>query len=82
VGSAGDGAEGGGAHRSAVSGGRRLDEAALALDTQPIAVAADGQHVAVVKEPVEDRGGHNRIGEHRAPFGHVPVRVISIAPVS
>ena len=45
VGSAADGTEGGGADRRAVSGGR-LDEAALSLGAEPIAVAADGQHVA------------------------------------
>ena len=38
VGSAGDGAEGGGADRSAVTGGRRLHEPALALGAQTVAV--------------------------------------------
>ena len=52
--SAGDGTEGGGADRRAVTGGR-LDEAALSLGAEPVAVAADRQHVAVVQEPVEDR---------------------------
>ena len=64
---AGGGTEGGGADRRAVSGGR-LDEAALSLGAEPVAVAADRQHVAVVQEPVEDRGGDHRITEHcRAP---------------
>src|SRR5215471_2412150 len=45
VGSAADGTEGGGADRRAVSGGA-VDEAALSLGAEPVAVAADGQHVA------------------------------------
>ena len=65
---AGDGTQGGGADRRPVTGGR-LDEAALALGAEPVAVAADGQHVAVVQQPVEDGGRDHRIGEHRAPFG-------------
>ena len=72
--SAGDGPEGGGADRRAVTGGRRLDEAALALGSKPVAVAADRQHMAMVQEPVEDRGGDHGIGEHRAPFGNATVR--------
>ena len=72
--SAGDGPEGGGADRRAVTGGRRLDEAALALGSEPVAVAADRQHVAVVQEPVEDRGGDHGISEHGAPFGNTAVR--------
>ncbi|MDA9395500.1 hypothetical protein WN73_33800 [Bradyrhizobium sp. CCBAU 45394] len=51
VSSAADGTEGGGADRRAVSGGR-LDEAALALGAEPVAVAADSQHVTVVQEPI------------------------------
>jgi hypothetical protein len=70
VASAGDGTEGGGADRRAVTGGRRLDEAALPLGAEPVAVAADSQHVAVVQEPVEDRGGDHGIGELGAPFGN------------
>ncbi|MGF6430831.1 hypothetical protein AB7M47_008252 [Bradyrhizobium elkanii] len=50
VGPAEDGTEGGGADWRAVTGGL-LDEAALSLGAEPIAVAADGQHVAVVQEP-------------------------------
>ena len=37
-------------------------------------VAADGQHVAVVQEPVEDRSGDHRIGKHGPPFGNAAVR--------
>jgi hypothetical protein len=33
--------------------GGRLDEAALSLGAEPVAVAADGQHVTVVQGPVE-----------------------------
>lgn len=73
VGSATDGTEGGGANRRAVSGGR-FDEAALSLGAEPVAVAADGQHVAVVQEPVKDRSGDHRIGEQGAPFGNAAVR--------
>ena len=62
VGSAADGTEGGGADRRAVSGGR-LDEAALSLGAEPVAVAADRQYVAVVQEPVEDGGACH--GEQR-----------------
>ncbi len=67
--SAGDGAEGGGADRSAVTGGRRLDEAALPFGAEPVAVAADRQHVAVVQELVEDGSGDHGIAEH----GRVPL---------
>lgn len=74
VASAGDGTEGGGADRRAVTGGRRLDEAALPFGAEPVTVAADSQHVAVVQEPVEDRGGDHRIGEHGAPFSNAAVR--------
>jgi len=30
--------------------------------------------VAVVQEPVEDRGGYHGIGKHGAPFGNAAVR--------
>src|SRR5947209_13502590 len=55
VSSAGGGTEGGGADRRPVTGGR-LDEAALSLGAEPVAVAPDGQDVTVVQEPVEDCG--------------------------
>lgn len=69
----GGGTKGGGADRRPVTGGR-LDEAALALGAEPVAVAADRQHVAVVQQPVEDGGRHDRIGEHGAPLGNAAVR--------
>lgn len=47
-----------------------LDQAGAALLAQPIAVAADGDDVAVVEEPVEDGGGGHWIAENRAPFAH------------
>jgi hypothetical protein len=55
VGFAGDGREGGGADRRPVTSGR-LDEAALSLGAEPVAIAADGQHIAVVQEPVRAGG--------------------------
>jgi hypothetical protein len=64
VGFAGEGPAGGGADRRLVTG-ERLDETALSLGAEPVAVAADGQDVAVVQEPVEDRGRDHRIPEHR-----------------
>ena len=30
--------------------------------------------MAVVEQPIADGSGHDRIGEHRPPFGHAPVR--------
>lgn len=72
--SAGDGPKRGGADRRAVTGGRHLDEAAFALGAEPVAVAADRQHVAVMQEPVEGRGGDHGIGEHCTPFGNAAVR--------
>ena len=41
--------EGGGADRNAVTGRRRFDQAALALGAEPIAIAADHQHMTVVQ---------------------------------
>lgn len=70
----GDGPEGGGADRRAVTGGRCLDEAALALGSEPVAPAADRQHVAVVHESIEDGGGDHGIGERGARFGNAAVR--------
>ena len=51
--------------------GRRsglLQKAGAALFAQAVAVAADGDDVAVVKQAVEDGGGHDRIAEDLAPF--------------
>lgn len=50
------------------------DEAALSLGAEPVTIAADRQHVAVMQEPVEDRGGDHGTGEHSAPFGNTAVR--------
>src|SRR5512147_1313988 len=44
-----------------------LDQAGAPLLAQPVAVAANGDHVAVMQQPVEDGGGDYRIAEHRAP---------------
>jgi hypothetical protein len=52
VGCVGGGPQGGGADRRPVTDGR-LDEAARPLGAESIAVAADGQHVAVMQKPVE-----------------------------
>src|SRR3984957_4802105 len=73
VGPAGGGTQGGGADRRPVTGGR-LDEAALSLGAEPVAVAPDGQDVTVVQEPVEDCGRDDRIGEYDAPFSKAAVR--------
>ena len=34
----------------------------------PVALATDGEDVTVVEQPVEDRGGNDRIAEDLAPF--------------
>src|SRR5262245_33738842 len=44
-----------------------------ALSTQAVAVAADGDDVAVVQEPVKDRGRDYGVTEHCAPLGDVAV---------
>ena len=64
-------------NRRPVTGGR-LDEAALSLGAEPVTIAADRQHVAVMQEPVEDRGGDHGTGEHgcRAAI-RVTVRIAS-----
>ena len=51
----------------------RLNKAALSLGAESVAVAADGQHVAVMQEPVEDRGCDHWISKHGAPFGNTAV---------
>ncbi|MFK4380916.1 hypothetical protein ABIA40_000324 [Bradyrhizobium sp. USDA 223] len=40
----------------------------FALGAEPLAVAADRQHVAVVQKPIEDGGSDHGIGEHGAPL--------------
>jgi hypothetical protein len=47
---------------------RGLEYSGTALLTLPTAVAPDRHHVAVVQEPVRDRGRHHRIAEHGVPF--------------
>jgi hypothetical protein len=39
-----------------------------------MAIAADGKHVAVVQEAIEDRGRDHGVAEHRAPLADVAVR--------
>ena len=81
--SAGGGVEGGGADRSGVTGERRFDEAALALGAEPVAVAADGQDVAVMEQSVEDRGRDDRGAAGATPHSAtLRFDVMSIAPVS
>jgi hypothetical protein len=45
-----------------------LDQPGAAFLPQAVAVAADGQDVAVVEKPVEDGGGDDGIAEDLAPF--------------
>ena len=51
-----------------------LHKSAAAFLAQPVAVATDGDHLAVVQEPVEDGGGHHRVSEHRVPLADAAVR--------
>jgi len=81
--SAGGGAVGGGADRSSVTGGRRFDEATLALGAESVAVAADSQHLAVMEQSVEDRGRDDRGSAGATPHSAtLRFDVMSIAPVS
>ena len=41
---------------------------------QPVAVAADGQHVAVVQQTIENRGCDDTDRRYRAPFRDAAVR--------
>src|SRR3546814_1561558 len=43
-----------------------LDQAGPALLAQPVAVAADGDDLAVVQQAIENRGGRDRVTEHAA----------------
>ena len=52
-----------------LSDGRRADEAGAAFLMQSAAVAAVGDDLAVVQEPVEDHGGDDRIAEHGRELG-------------
>ena len=51
----------------------RTDEARAPFLAQAIAFPADGQHMAVVEQAVEDGGGHHRVAEDLAPLGDVAV---------
>jgi hypothetical protein len=46
----------------------RLQQASAPLFAQPVAVAADGDDVAVMEEVVEDRGRHHGIAERSSPL--------------
>jgi superfamily II DNA or RNA helicase len=46
----------------------RAEQAAAPLLPQPVAVAPDRQHVAVVQQPIEDRRGDHLIAKHLAPL--------------
>jgi hypothetical protein len=51
-----------------------LQKASPALFTQPVAIATDGDDLAVVEQPVEDHGGDDRIAEHGSPLADGAVR--------
>ena len=51
----------------------RFDQARAPLFTQSVTVTADRDHVAVVKQPVQDRGGDQTIIKDAAPFAHATV---------
>jgi hypothetical protein len=51
--------------RLSFGGSGLLQQAAPAFFLQAIAVAADRDHVAVVKQAIEDGSRHHRITEHR-----------------
>jgi hypothetical protein len=50
-----------------------LDQARASFFTQAVTVAADRDHMAVVKQAVQDRGGDQTIVEDAAPFAHATV---------
>ena len=51
-----------------------MQKAAASLFAKTVAVAADGDDVAVVKQPIEDRGSHDGVAEDRAPFADRAIR--------
>jgi hypothetical protein len=51
-----------------------LQKPAAALFAKAIAVTSDGDDLAVVKQPVEDRGGDHGVAEDAAPFPNGSVR--------
>src|SRR5207245_2810810 len=52
----------------ALRDGRRLQQAGAPLLAEPVAVAANGEDVAVMEETVEDGGCHHGVAEHRSPL--------------
>ena len=50
----------------ALRDGRRLQQAGAPLLAEPVAVAANGEDVAVMEEAVEDGGCHHGVAEHDA----------------
>jgi hypothetical protein len=54
--------------------GGGLDQPGSAFLAQAIAVAADGDYLAVMEQPVEDGGGDDRIAEDGAPFADRAIR--------
>ena len=52
---------------------RFLQKPAAAFLLQTIAVTADRDHMAVVKEAIEDRGCHHGIAEHRTPVADAAI---------
>jgi hypothetical protein len=50
-----------------------LQEPAAALFLQAVAVATDGDHVAVVEKPIENSGCHHGIAEHGPPFSDTAI---------
>lgn len=53
--------------------GGRLDEATLSLGAKPVAIAADGEHVTVAQQPVQDCPRYDRVCKHHCPFGNAAV---------
>lgn len=46
-----------------------MEQAGLFLLAQPTALAADVEHLAVVQQPIEDRGSDYRVAKHIVPLG-------------
>ena len=51
----------------------RREESRLSFLSQPEALAAYVEHVAVVQQPVEDRGGDHRVAKEFAPLAEALV---------
>src|SRR5882724_6661240 len=52
----------------ALRDGRRLQQAGAPLLAEPVAVAANGEDVAVMEQAVEDGGCHHGVAEHCSPL--------------